>query len=1038
MAAVIECHRCGVGGRPAARFCGGCGAVLGSARPGVRKTVTLLFADVRLPPGAGDVESGVRAAAAFYDGLRQVLVAHGGTVERSAGDAVMAVFGVPSARDDDARRAAAAALAVRQVVADFPGSAHISVGINTGEVLTGDVAQQQELAVGDAVVVAARLQQLAGPGEVLLGPKTVRLLGTEAVLGVPRQVHLKGRAGQLCVVPLEGWDGTSQDGERGPFVGRDPERLMLQAALDRTVATNLVQLVTVLAEAGLGASRLLREVLRGRPDVTVVRGTCRGYGSRSAWSALSEVLHGLAGVPVGDSAVDVLAALTASRPRLAGVAPVLASLLGDGDTPVGSDGFASAVARVLSLVAEDGPLVVLLEDLHLADGPLLDLVPDVVRRLEGCPVVVTVTARPELLEHRPTWGQGLRHVLGLTLRPMDAEASRQLAEALLPGDPDGVGAVLAGAGGNPLFLEQLAQAHSEGAGTSAPSVSAVLAARLDRLPVESRHVLERAAVIGAWGRVGDLIALGDGQPTVDVEAELGALARRDLLELDGGRWSFGSDLVREATEGGLAREVRADLHRRRGQALARQGANAAAGFHLELASHLLRVADPERSADLARQAAARLSAAGLRALSGDLVAAGDLLTRATALMAPDEPRRLALLPELARARHDAGDLVAASVVLDDAVSRTHSLGLVELGAHARLARLDLLRSTDPERVSAELPALLADVLPVLTSVQDDRGLALAWQLTAVALRYRVQWAAMQEPLERSLHHAGRSGDRRLVELGQGLQLGSMFFGPMHLGETRSRLEELASGAAQSPAHRATVEARLAATLALQGDPDAARARMARVRKVFRDLGRERSVMATACVGGPIELLAGRPDRAMTEVRAALASVQAMGDRALGASLAGLLAEACWRCRDLAGAAAAVEQSRSMAGVGDVISQVRWRSVQAKLLAAGGQPEQALMLSAEAVRMVSGTDELTSQGDVLSDAAEVHELLGLPVAAHALLLDAAVRYERKGAPQALRSLADRHADFQVAPGGPGSAPNAPARPTGVGVTVPATG
>ncbi len=616
---MIECHRCGSGGRPGTRFCGGCGTVLGSARSGVRKTVTVLFADTRLPLATDDVESGVRVADAFYDRLRRVLVAHGGTVERSAGDAVMAVFGVPTARDDDARRAAAAALAVRQVVVALPGSPQVSVGINTGEVLTGDVAEQQELAVGDPVVVAARLQQLARPGEVLLGPETVRLLGTEAVLGDARQLCLKGRAGQVTVVPLEGWDVTPKDGERGPYVGRDPERGMLHAALDRTVATDLAQLVTVLAEAGLGASRLLREVLRERTDVAVVRGTCRGYGSRSAWSALSEVLHGLAGVPVEGSGADVLAALTAGRPRLAGVAPVLAGLLDDSDTPVGSIAIASAVARVLSLVAEDGPLVVLLEDVHLADGPLLDLVPDLARRLEGFPVVLAVTARPELLEHRPTWGQGLRHVLGLTLRPIDADASRRLAEALLPGDPDGVEAVLAGAAGNPLFLEQLAQAHGEGAGSSAPSVSAVLAARLDRLPVQSRQVLERAAVIGAWGHVGDLMALCDVESRLDVEAELGALARRDLLELDGGRWAFGSELVREATQGGLAREVRADLHRRRGQALAREGANVAAGFHLGLASHLLRVADPERSAGLAREAA-RLSAAGLRVVSGDLVA----------------------------------------------------------------------------------------------------------------------------------------------------------------------------------------------------------------------------------------------------------------------------------------------------------------------------------------------------------------------------------------------------------------------------------
>lgn len=201
---MIGCHRCGRRSRAGARFCGGCGAVLGSARAGVRKTVTVLFADAStLVSTDGDVESGVRAAAAFYDCLRHVLEEHGGTVERNAGDAVMAVFGVPTARDDDARRAAAAALAVQQAVQLLPEMPRVSVGVNTGEVLTGDGTSTQELAVGDAVVVAARLQQLAEPAEVLLGPATVQLLGRGARYGPIRDLALRGRVGRISVVPLD-------------------------------------------------------------------------------------------------------------------------------------------------------------------------------------------------------------------------------------------------------------------------------------------------------------------------------------------------------------------------------------------------------------------------------------------------------------------------------------------------------------------------------------------------------------------------------------------------------------------------------------------------------------------------------------------------------------------------------------------------------------------------------------------------------------------------------------------------------------------
>jgi len=979
--------------------------VLGSARPGVRKTVTVLFADAQ-PGAVDDVESGVRVVAAFYDSLREVLEEYGGTVERHAGDAVMAVFGVPTARDDDARRAAAAALALPGAMWWLP-EVELSVGINTGEVLTGDGSDGQELAVGDAVVVAARLQQLAEPGEVLLGPTTAGLLGSAARLGPPRDLHLRGRDGSISVRALLGLGVPVEASPRARFIGRETERRMLTAALHRTRSAGLAQLVSLIGEAGTGKSRLAREVLSELGEsFTVVSGTCRAYGHRSTWSGLAEVLHDAAGVPLDAAAEVVLDALISARPQLGPARPVLASLLGDGDLPVGGSDLAWAVARVLHEVAVDGPVAVLLEDVHHAQAPLLDLLPDVVRRLEGSPVVLIATGRPELVEHGSDWGRGLRHVLGLTLRPLPEEQARELAQALLPGEPEAADDLLAAAGGNPLFLTQLAQARAEGTGDPAPSVSAVLVARFDRLPLETRQVLERAAVVGAWGRVADLRPLCEGEHEIDLEDELQALARRDLLEVQDGRWAFRSELVRHTAAAGLTRDERAAIHQAHGVVLAAQGANSAAGFHLEQASAWLRVSDPERSAILAKQAAARLAAAGLRALTGDLAAAADLLGRATALMAADEPRRLALLPDLSRALLLSGDLVAAGEVLEEAVSRADELGLEQAAAHARLARLDLLRSTEPERAYAELPALVADVLPALKESRDDRGLCLAYQLQASGLQYRVRWGAMEAPLAKALHHANRADDRRLVELVQSLQVGSMFHGPMHLDETRLHLESLLEQRDTSPSHRASVEARLAGTLALQGDPVAGRVGMAKVKRVFHDLGRELSALATAFMSGPVEMLAGAPERAASELRTACDGLMAMGDRAFTSTLAALLAEACWRCEDTEGAARAVELSQRTAAAGDVISQVRWRSVQAKLHALDGRAAEALHLCAEAVELVATTDELTSQGDVLADAAEVQELLGNAAAAQPLLRDAVQRYARKGASQAIRRLSGR--------------------------------
>jgi hypothetical protein len=652
------------------------------------------------------------------------------------------------------------------------------------------------------------------------------------------------------------------------------------------------------------------------------------------------------------------------------------------------------MATALREMSSTSPIVVVLEDLHAAAPELVDLVPAIVERLDPAPVLGIVTGRPELLEQRPQWGRGLRHVMGLTLRPLPEPEATRLAQHLLADDPAGVPDLVAAAGGNPLFLEQLAQARREGSApaTSTPSVAAVLAARLDRLPLGARQVLERAAVIGSSGRLDELLPLCEG---VDVAAELEFLVARDLLDADHERWWFASELVRDAAVSALARDERAELHEVRGVVLAARGLGAEAGFHLEQASRLLRTSDPERSGMLAEQAASRLAAAGLRALSGDLVAACDLLDRAVGLLPVDSPRRLNLLTELSRGLQLTGELARAREVIEEAVRRCDARGLGEVGAHARLALVDLQRSTEPERAYAELPGLLADVLPALERARDDRGLSLAYQLEASALQYRVRWAAMEAPLEKSLHHASRSGDRRLVELAQSLQVGSMFHGPMPLDETRARLERMLDEPSGSPWHQASVAARLAGTLALQGDPEAGRKAIAEVRQVFHDLGRELSSLATTFMSGPIEMLAGDPRSAASQLSEACEGLLAMGDKAFASTLAALLAEAWWRCGEHTAAADAASLSRRLAGMGDVISQVRWRSVQAKLHAVRRNVREAEALCSQAVQLVIGTDEVTSQGDVLADAAEVQLLLGNHGAAEVFLSRSSRRMHSSG-------------------------------------------
>jgi class 3 adenylate cyclase len=580
----MGCHRCGNRAQPGSRFCGSCGTPLGNARAGMRKTVTVLFADLAPAPG-GDVESAVRGMEAVHNALRSVLERFGGTVERSAGDAVMAVFGIPTASEDDVRRAAAAALAVVAMASDLPGGDAIRVGVNTGEVLAGEGRDDQELAVGDAVVVAARLQQEARAGEVLLGPDTVRLLGGGARLGARRSVTLRGRVGSLSVVPLKGLLEVCAAHPRGPFVGRDSERRMVAAALERTVSGSVAQLVSILGEAGAGKTRLLREVvLEQATELRVLIGTCRAWGGPSQWQPLAELLHGAVDLGPEADARQVLQALR-SRPELMPAMNVLESLLGGGEAPLSGDDLARALALVLAASATQTPLLVILEDAHLAEVALLDLIPDLIRRLEHLPVTVAVLARPELLDLRPGWGRGVRHALSMTLRPLTPELARQLAASLLDDDA-AVGAaeaVVTAAGGNPLFLTHLAQDRAEGSERPLPTIAAVLTARLDRLPQDARHVLECASVVGTRGRRSDLVPLCEGEGTLDLDRELLVLARRELLEVEDGMWSFSSELLRDAAAAGLPEDERSALHRARGLLLAAYGDRAGASFHLDQA-----------------------------------------------------------------------------------------------------------------------------------------------------------------------------------------------------------------------------------------------------------------------------------------------------------------------------------------------------------------------------------------------------------------------------------------------------------------------
>ena len=434
--AVATCAACGYEAAAPFRFCPECGARADAGGREQRRVVTVLFCDVVGSTSLGesmDAEALRALLARFYERARSIVERHGGVVEKFIGDAVMAVFGVPAVHEDDALRALRAAAEIRDAFPELGIDGRI--GVNTGEVVTGT---EERLATGDAVNVAARLQQAAAPGEILLGQATLEVAGEAAAVEPVEPLALKGKSD-----PVQAWRllGVSADApERRldtPMVGRERELATLIEAWERARAGSC-ELVTIVGSAGVGKSRLAAELM-SRVDATVVRGRCLSYG------------EGITYWPV----VSVVEQLEPRRAALGldpAVSEALDVLLGRGGTS-STDELAWAVRKQLEAAAADGPLVAVFDDIHWGEDVFLDLLEQIAFLSTGAPILLLCMARPELLERRSGWGGVVR------LEPLAAEQAGALMEARLAGeslDDDLKERILQAAGGNPLFVEEMA------------------------------------------------------------------------------------------------------------------------------------------------------------------------------------------------------------------------------------------------------------------------------------------------------------------------------------------------------------------------------------------------------------------------------------------------------------------------------------------------------------------------------------------------------------------------------------------------------
>ena len=747
----MVCARCGKENPHQFRLCGFCGAVLPhSVAQEVRKVVTLVFADATGSTALGeqlDPESVRWVMSSFFEIAREVLERHGGTVEKFIGDAVMAAFGIPRVSEDDALRAVRAAAELRDRLRDFGREVErrygtgvgVRFGVNTGEVVAGDASAGQAFASGDAVNVAARLEQAASPGEVLLGDATLRLVRDAVTVEDVEPLALKGksqlvRAWRLIDV-TPGGPGVARRFD-APLVGRARELSQLLESWRRTVDGHDARIVTVVAPAGTGKTRLIAELAGSvQPEARVVMGACLPYGEGITFWPIAEALRAAAGVEDEDSpgvAHGKMALLLDGEEGAADILERLGPALGITGPRAALEETFWAIRKLLEALARRQPLMVVLDDMHWAEETLLDLIEYLAGWTRGVPLLLVCATRPELLERRPSVVSPRANASTLLLEPLAADSADELMLWQLDAVPlsrDLGERILTASDGNPLFVQELVrmliddglivrrngswQATGEVRSLAMPpTIQALLAARLDQLEGAERDVAQRAAVVGhifSWSAVHELCSESAGH---DLSSRLHTLVRKQLIVPEAGTpaaedaFRFGHILVRDAAYAGLAKRTRAELHERfaswleaaRGGRVTEQ--EEILGYHLEQAAAYRReLGDTAEAERIATRASARLAAAGRRALaSGDLPAAANLLGRAAVSLPAETPQRLALRLESIPALYETGRLEQADGGIDEILATPGESRLL-VAARAWRAFLDAGNGTADERDS---------------------------------------------------------------------------------------------------------------------------------------------------------------------------------------------------------------------------------------------------------------------------------------------------------------------------------------------------
>jgi class 3 adenylate cyclase/tetratricopeptide (TPR) repeat protein len=979
---VPVCSTCGQETPEGFPRCANCGALLGAAPLAreERKTVTVLFCDVTGSTALGestDPEALRSLLAHYFERMKGIVEAHGGTVEKFIGDAVMAVFGIPQLHEDDALRACRAAVEMRDALPELGVQARI--GLNTGEVVTGTA---ERLATGDAVNVAARLEQAAPPGEVLIGEPTYALVGDAVEVERIQPFALKGKTEPVRAYRIVAITGEGGRRNAAPMVGRATELRRLRDAFEQAERNRSCQLFTILGSAGVGKSRLAHEFLTGL-DATAVRGRCLSYGEGITYWPVLEVIEHLPELELD------------APPRQA-----LASILGDETVATSSDEIAWAFRKLLEAAAQERPLVCVFDDLHWGEETFLDLVEHVADLSRGASLLLLCMARPELLDKRPGWGGGKLNATTVLLEPLSGDETEALLDSLGGVEPELRDRIRDAAEGNPLFVEEmLALVRESGDGHVAvpPTIQALLAARLDQLDPSERGVLERGAVEGRIFHRGAVQALAPEEEHVTIR--LTSLVRKELVRPDSPQvpgddaFRFRHLLIRDAAYDAVPKATRAELHERFALWLEEHGVgfpelDEILGHHLEQAIGYRRELGQLVEETVAAAARRRLADAGRRAyVRGDYAAAIGLLERAAVLVPAGEfdlPLETDLVEALSAGGRGDDALQRAAL----AAERASDAGerVAELCARIQEGRLRTFR--DPEGATEEVERIARAALPEFEAAGDDLALYVAYHALGQVANMRAQADAGLDAYERAAAHAQRSGlpydflDWRAMFRIEGAT------------PTSDLLAWLAAQETQEAGH-AWLQRTRAWAIAMVGRFDEARALLDAAAADLRDRADRVGLAALDGFGRlEVELLARDAARAVEAGEASCRTLAELGELSILSSVAGSLARALYEVDRIDEADAWAARAAELGASDDALTQYLWRQTRAKVLARRGEHAEAERLAREAVTIADGTGFLNGQADAYADLGEVLLLAGRADEAAEALREALERYERK--------------------------------------------